>query len=270
MIVLTVITVARRIETTTSHDQNSKSSKLIGIVDVGGGAFLASRCPSNVNSFDSDNDYDDENSSARLMIVDKYCTCISKNRKSLDSSCEDIYATNQNRKNINYDSSTVAVSRSVANLSLHVYVYYSLTDTDYVNQNLQTVLNRCITLVPDTKYFYKPQSEKYVKLSPESFYELARQTNSSTLVSSSVLNNTCSVLLTDSNSTSVDSSSSSSGSDKGLLLVGRPSVIANTIIANILVVSNSFYGYRPTDSYISLKTKNVSFVINIIFVRIFL
>ncbi len=85
-----------------------------------------------------------------------------------------------------------------------------------------------------------------------------------------MLNNTCSVLLTDSNSTSVDSSSSSSGSDKGLLLVGRPSVIANTIIANILVVSNSFYGYRPTDSYISLKTKNVSFVINIIFVRIFL
>ncbi len=247
-----MIAVARRVET------NTTQSKIIGIIDVGGGAFLATNYSSNLKTVESDNDYDDEdgdeNSSARLMMVDKFCTCISKNRSSLDSSCDEIYETN--RSKMNYDSATVAVSRSVANLSLHVYVYYSLADADYVGESLQAVLSRCVTFVPDTKYFYKPQTDKYVKLSPESFYDLARQTNCSTLVSSTVLDTSGSVLLTDSNSTSVDSSNSGE-----LLLTERskPNGQVNIIVANVLVVSESFHGFTPTDSYVSIKTKNVSF-----------
>lgn len=174
------------------------------------------------------------------MMVDRYCTCISRKLIRSFDSCEDFYESDHR----NYDSSTVPVSRTVENLTLHVYIYYNLIDTDYVVNHLQPILKKCVTIVPDTKYFCKPQTDKYVKLSPESFYNLA-QTNSSTLISS--LNNTNSVLLLDSNSNSSDSSSS------GLL---KPTQV-NSIIANILVISDNFYGYRPvTESYISLKYKN--------------
>lgn len=141
------------------------------------------------------------------------------------------------------------VSRSIRNLSLNIYVYYNSLDTEYVSKCLQPILKDCTTLIPDTKFFCKPQSDMYVKLSSDSFYNLA-QTNSNTLISS--LNNTNSVFLCDSNSstnsTSQNSSELSKASPKN----------SDAIIANILVISESFYGYKPisNDSYISLKTKN--------------
>jgi hypothetical protein len=100
-----------------------------------------------------------------------------------------------------------------------------------------------MTLIPDTKFFCKPQSDKYVTLSTDSFDNLT-QTN--TLVSS--LNNTNSVFLLDSNS-SADSSSSSE--------LSKSPKNSDTIIASIMVISDNFYGYKPiNDSYISLKTKS--------------
>lgn len=161
-----------------------------------------------------------------------------KLKRSFDS--DDFYETDFR----NYDSSTVPVSRSINNLTLTVYVYYNVVDTKYVTNHLQPILKACVTIVPDTRFIFKPQSEKYVKLSPDSFYNLAL-TNSSTLISS--FNNT-SVLLLDSNSGSTDSSSS------GLLKSQQP---VNSIIANVLVISDNFYGYKPmTDSFVSLRMKS--------------
>ena len=137
---------------------------------------------------------------------------------------------------------------------LHVYIYHNLIDTEYVATHLQPLLKKCVTLVPDTRFICKPQSEKYVKLSPDSFVNLA-QTNSSTLISS--CNNT-SVLMLDSNSSS-SSQSSTDNSTSGLLTKPANQQSSNLIIANVLVISDNFYGYKPmTDSYVSLKKSSVS------------
>ena len=176
-------------------------------------------------------------------MLERYCTCIGgsgcKLKRAYDS-CDDCYSSS-NRTN--FDSSTVAVSRSIENLSLNVYIYFNVIDSDYVLSHLQPLLRKCLTIVPDTKYITKPQTGKHVVVTPDSFFSL-EQTNMNTLLSDF---NNSNVQILDTNST-----------ESGQLLL--KSNTQNCLIANILVISDHFYGYKPmVDSLVSLtKTSKVS------------
>jgi hypothetical protein len=88
VIIMTVVMVARRIETESGGGgrQIRKS-----VVEVGGGGFLPSKYASKLNQSDDEDD-DENDSSTRLMMYEKYCTCVSSGlkRNSFDS-CEDFY-----------------------------------------------------------------------------------------------------------------------------------------------------------------------------------
>ena len=176
-------------------------------------------------------------------MLERYCTCIGgsgcKLKRAYDS-CDDCYSSNRT----NFDSSTVAVSRSIENLSLNVYIYFNVIDSEYVLSHLQPLLRKCLTIVPDTKYITKPQTGKHVVLTPDSFFSL-EQTNMNTLLSDF---NNSNVHILDTNST-----------ESGQLLLKSNSQ-QNCLIANILVISDHFYGYKPmVDSLVSLtKTSKAS------------
>jgi hypothetical protein len=127
------------------------------------------------------------------------------------------------------DSATVPVSRSVENLTLNVFVYFSVHDNQYIVDYLLPCLKSCLTIVPETRYILKVQTEKYM----ESF------DYSMTL-----------------NPTSPNSSSNNS-TDMPLIMSSR-----NSLTANVFILSENFYGYKPqtaADSLLlaaSIKTKS--------------
>lgn len=89
VIVLTVVMVARRIETDSSGSAEMKSTQNNRgmVVDVGGGAFYSTKL-----GVSDEEDDEDDGASTRLMMYQKYCTCVSRGlkRNSFDS-CDDFY-----------------------------------------------------------------------------------------------------------------------------------------------------------------------------------
>jgi hypothetical protein len=75
-----------------------------------------------------------------------------------DSFDEDDDDDNDAENNIlDNGTKTVPVSRSLEHLKLNVFVYYHFKQESYVKDTLLKLLNKCLTLIPNTKYFLRPQ-----------------------------------------------------------------------------------------------------------------
>ena len=194
--------------------------------DVNDRATVESIDFSNLNSFDqhhavkcdANNNYLEINSSKPFL---SYYSCFNATipcRRSFTNSSIDSKCSADN------DLVTVPVSRSIKNLSLNIYVYFHVADNEYVCNHLVPCLKKCLTIIPDTKFIIKPQTQQYI-IATDSYQE------------------ECSYIL--------------NLAAKSRTLHKQDHLLLNTLTANILVISDSFFGFystaHNTDSLISLK-----------------
>jgi hypothetical protein len=149
------------------------------------------------------------------------------------------------------DMATVAVSRSIDSLSMNVFVYFSQTDSEYVQDYLIPCLKKCLTIIPDTKYILRPQSARYMTLKEAELSIMAVADAATTAHK----NNSTTTNSTTSSEMMANSSTGSSSVSNGPATTIR--ITPNTLIANIFVLSEHFVGYKPAgDSIISIKLKS--------------
>lgn len=128
------------------------------------------------------------------------------------------------------DSATVPVSRSLDHLTLNVFVHFHLNDNQYIVDYLLPCLKLCTSMVPDTRFILKVQTEKY--MDSFDYTMVLNQTNSS--------------------------SSEHSHNGPDLVIIDNKKC-SNSLVANLFVLSNNFEGYRSTHSSLSsssLRTKS--------------
>lgn len=185
--------------------------------------YSVSNFSTNLNSFEHDpeniirisglnHDYQDISQSKPFLT--KYYSCFNGTLPCRGASCST--TSSFDSKCLDSDLGTVPVSKSVENLNLNVFVYFNVADNDYVANFLLPCLKKCLTIIPDTKYILKPQTNQYATFSQESFVDMSTKS-------------------------------------KILKQIYMP----NSLTANVLIISDHFYGYQQVDSLVSLKYKQI-------------
>ena len=177
-----------------------------------------SNCSSNL--YENDDDLD----TTRSMT--NKCDCLVRINNLRASNSFDSFDCYDSKFIDNDMTVSVPVSRSIENLSLNVFIYFNMVDNEYVQSYLLPILKKCLLIIPDTKFITKPQHGLYITLAPDSVLNM---TNYSTTL------------------TTRNSSNTTLPNNK----------VSNSLTANILILSENFYGYKTmADSLVSLKIKS--------------
>ena len=184
-----------------------------------------------------DEDSDSESSIKQNNLLGKIASCFKSSQRRSNKTFKPCHRSNSFDSDsavcYGYDSASVPVSRSIQSLNLNVFIYYNILDESYVINYLLPLLKKCLVIIPDTKFITKPMATKYITVGPGSFFE----------------------------NTTMSKQNESIYLDQQTTMLNRNhlSNASNSLISNILVISDNFHGYKPlNESFVSIKLNNTT------------